>query len=255
MLLGLIFMSNLTWAWGPTGHRIVAEIAENHLNHKAKKEIQKIIGKQSMAYWATWGDFVKSDPAYKHADSWHYVNFPADLNRTQFDLELKNSSDKNLYKRIQLLIQDLKNRKNLTEKENQENLYFLIHLLGDLHQPLHIGREEDMGGNKINVKWFNGNTNLHTLWDSKLIDFQKYSYSEYAHLLDIYSKKEAKHRMHGTLEDWLFDSHQKANRIYASVQPNDKLSYRYNYDHVQLLEEQLLQGGLRMAKVLNEIFG
>lgn len=168
-------------------------------------------------------------------------------------MEMKESSEENLYKRIQILIQDLKNRKNFTEKQTQENLYFLIHLIGDMHQPLHIGRKEDMGGNKIQVKWFNGSTNLHSLWDSKLIDFQKYSYTEYARLLDVHPKKDLKHWTEGNLEEWLYDSYQKANHIYNSVEPNEKLSYRYNYDYIQLLEEQLLKGGLRMAKVLNEI--
>lgn len=132
---------------------------------------------------------------------------------------------------------------------------FLIHLVGDLHQPLHVGRAEDLGGNKINVTYFGQNTNLHSLWDSKLVEDQKYTYTEFANLLDIKSKDEVKQIQSGTLEEWLFDSHKIANSIYYQTPKDSKLSYDYNYRFESTLERQLLYGGLRLAKVLNDIFG
>ncbi|SMC34020.1 S1/P1 nuclease [Moheibacter sediminis] len=249
-----LFATIQAYAWGTTGHRVVAEIAENHLSNKAKKQLKKIIGEQPLAYWANWGDFVKSNPDWKMADSWHYINFPSGLSQLDFEENLNNSSDENLYKRSLIIIDELKNNKNLSLQKKQENLYFLIHLIGDAHQPLHIGREEDLGGNKIQVEWFRDQTNLHSLWDTKLVDFQNYSYTEYAEVLDFHDKKFNQNLTHGNLNNWLFDSYQKAEIIYNNAKSGDKLSYKYNYDNVSMLEEQLLKGGLRLAKVLNHVF-
>lgn len=253
--IGLFILSNSAFAWGTTGHRVIAEIAENHLNCKAKRQIKKLIGNQPLAYWSNWADFIKSDPNWKMADSWHFVNFDAGMDRAAFDQSLKNSTDQNLYKRTQLIIEDLKNHKNQTHQKNQENLYFLVHLLADGHQPFHIGREEDLGGNKIEVEWFRKKTNIHAVWDSDLIEFQNYSYTEYVEVLDFRDKKYNKLLVEGSLEDWLYDSYLKTEHLYATVQPGDQLWFKYNYDHVAILEEQLLKAGLRLAKVLNEVFG
>lgn len=253
-IAGCFLTSSYSFAWGTTGHRVVVEIAESHLNCKAKRQIKKIIGKQPLAYWANWPDFIKSNPDWKMADSWHYLNFPSGLNRSDFDVNLENSSDENLYKRTLIIINELKNHKNLSLQKKQENLYFLIHLIGDTHQPLHIGREEDLGGNKIEVEWFKNTTNIHSLWDSKLVDFQQYSYTEYAEVLDFHDKKFNKTLTAGNLNDWLYDSYQKAEDIYANTKAGDKLWYNYNYQYISTLEEQLLKGGLRLAKVLNEVF-
>lgn len=245
----------MVWAWGTTGHRVVVEIANNHLTNKAKRQISKIIDNQPLVYWANWPDFIKSNPAYKESDSWHYLNFPAGLSRETFQKELENSTDANLYKRTLKIIDDLKNHKNLPLEQKRENLYYLIHLLGDSHQPLHIGRAEDLGGNKFIVEWFKTPTNLHSLWDSKLIDFQMYSYSEYAYVLDYHDKKYNQTLLEGTFEDWLYDTYLKSELIYESAKPGEQLSYVYNYQYVSVLEEQLLKGGHRLAKILNSIFG
>lgn len=240
-------------AWGTTGHRVVAEVAEQHLNRKAKRAIKKIIGDQKLAYWANWPDFIKSDPSWKYADGWHYVNIPGNLSRDAFDKELEASTDANLYKKALFFIEELKD-KNLSLKKKQEYLYFLVHMIGDAHQPLHIGRFEDLGGNKVSVEWFRKKTNLHTLWDSKLVDFEQYSYTEYTRVLNIHDKKYNAQLASGTLLDWIYDSYSLANEIYK-IEPEASLSYRYHFDHKQNVESQLLKGGLRLAKVLNSIFG
>lgn len=248
-----LLQSTAIFAWGTTGHRVIAEIAERNLNKKAKKELKKIIGNQQLAYWANWPDFIKSDPTWKFADSWHYLNLPGNLNRLDFDKELNRSTDENLYKRALLLIEELKSN-TLTLEEKQQKLYFLIHIIGDAHQPLHIGRADDLGGNRVKVEWFRKPTNLHSLWDSALVDFDKYSYTEYATVLDIHGKVYNKTLVTGSLEDWIFDSYTRANTIYKSTEENENLSYRYHFDFKDTVEEQLLKGGLRLAKLLNEIY-
>lgn len=250
-----ILTSSVASAWGTTGHRVIAEIAENHLTGKAKRNIKKLVGNQPLAYWSNWADFIKSNPDWKMADTWHFVNFEAGMDRTAFDQSLENSTDQNLYKRTKLIIEDLKNHKQNSLQKNQENLYFLLHLVADGHQPFHIGRQEDLGGNKIEVEWFRKKTNIHAVWDSDLIEFQNYSYTEYVEVLDFRDKKYNKLLVEGSLEDWLYDSYLKTEHLYSTVKPGDQLWFKYNYDHVAILEEQLLKAGLRLAKVLNEVFG
>lgn len=97
---------------------------------------------------------------------------------------------------------------------------FPIHIVGDMAQPMHTGRAGDLGGNKIDVTYFGKKTNLHSVWDSDLIDSQKYSYTEFAKLIDIKSKDEVKKVQSGTLADWIYETHKLANNIYANT-PSD----------------------------------
>ncbi len=254
-LLTGFFVSVYSYAWGLTGHRVIAEIAENHLNCRAKHQIKKMFGKEKMAYWANWPDFIKSDTTgvWKEASVWHYVNIDPQTDFKSFEAELKKQAGPSLYTQIEVLSQKVKNKK-LPLQERKTSVIFLIHLLGDLSQPMHTGRAGDLGGNKIEVTYFGQKTNLHSVWDGKLIDSQKYSYTEYAHLLDIKTKKEVQEIQKGTLEDWLYDSHKIANTIYAQTPNGSQLSYDYQYKFNDTLERQLLYGGLRLAKLLNDLF-
>lgn len=254
LLLTAFLTFNFGYSWGTTGHRIVAEIAENHLSGHAKRQLKKIIGGQKLAYWANWPDYIKADTTgvWKPTEKWHYVNINPQPNRKTFTDSLIAQSGPNLYTQIKTLSAQIKD-KNTSKKDKEIALRFLIHLVGDLAQPLHVGRAEDLGGNTIKLKFFGDNTNLHSLWDSKLVDSQKYSFSEYARVLDVKSKEENRQIQSGSLEDWFFDSHQMANRIYSQTAADTSYSYDYNYKFQPLLERQLLYGGLRLAKILNEV--
>ena len=253
-LLGAFLASSNALAWGLTGHRVVSEIADQNISNKTKKEISKIIGKQRLAYWANWPDFIKSDDSWKHADSYHYVNIPGNLNRQDFDIALDATGEENMYKKGLFLINELKNNNNLTLEQKQHDLYFLIHIIGDAHQPLHVGRPDDLGGNRIKVEWFRDKVNIHTVWDSKLVDYENYSYTEYSNLLNLKTKTERKAIQEGTYKDWIYGSYILANTIYGNVKMDDKLGYRYHFDNKFIVEDQMLKGGLRLAKVLDDIF-
>ncbi|MGL6039150.1 MAG: S1/P1 nuclease [Soonwooa sp.] len=255
LMLLSISTSIYSYAWGLTGHRIIAEIAENHLDGRARRQIKKIMGQERLAYWANWPDFIKSDKTgmWKEASSWHYVNINPQTDYKAFEENLKAQAGPSLYTQIGVLSSQIKSDKT-SEKDRKIALIFLVHLLGDLAQPMHTGRSEDLGGNKINVTYFGERSNLHSVWDGKLVDSQKYSYTEYAKLLDIKTKDEVKAIQAGTFEDWLYDSHKIANEIYAATPNDSKLGYDYQYQFNEVMERQLLYGGLRLAKVLNDIF-
>lgn len=241
------------FSWGLTGHRVVAEIAEQHLSKKARKELKKIIGKETLALWSNWADFIKSDSTWNHASKWHYVDLPGHMSRENFITDLKKLPPKNLYTQIQEMQAQLKD-KSLPIAQRRNALAFLVHLVGDLHQPLHVGRDEDQGGNKIVVYWFGEKTNLHTVWDSEFINSQQYSYTEYARLLNIASDNQVKVWQSSSLEDWFYESHEVSDAIYDATPTESKLSYKYNYQFQKVLNDQMLKGGVRLAKLINQAF-
>lgn len=243
-------------AWGPTGHRVVAEIASFRLSNQAKLAIQRIIGNESLAMIANWPDFIKSDTTgkYNHTSPWHYLDFPGHCTRAEFDRIMAEAKGENLYSQTLAMIAQLKDPK-VSIPQKRFALTFLVHMIGDMHMPLHVGRDEDMGGNKIQVSWFDRPTNLHRVWDEHLIDFQQYSYTEYANNLHrVTSAARAQEIRKGSIADWMWESHVLSDKIYDRTHPGDKLSYRYNFLFVEDLNGQLLKGGVRLARVLNEIF-
>jgi hypothetical protein len=132
-------------------------------------------------------------------------------------------------------------------------LRILIHLAGDMHQPLHC-RGESSGGNDIKITWFNNPSNLHTLWDSELINFQQLSYTEYVKAINYPTAGEIKSWQSDVTSKWAFESYQLGEGILKEAQTNTKLSYRYNFDHIKTVNQQLLKAGVRLAGVLNQIF-
>lgn len=240
-------------AWGVTGHRVIGRVAEQHLTKKARKAIADIIGQESLAWWANWPDFIKSDTNWRHASAWHYVNLPVHTAKDEFVKGLRGLAVESLYSQIPKMLEKVKN-KSLPQSERRDALAFLIHFMGDLHQPLHVGQAEDQGGNKVTVYWFDKKTNLHSVWDTYLVDFQEFSFSEYASEIDRVGKAQAKALQAGSLEDWFYESHAAAADIYDSTPNESKLSYPYNFKYKALLDQQLLKGGLRLAALLNQAF-
>lgn len=244
-----------SFAWGTTGHRVVAEIAQRHLSKKAIKGVKELIGDERLAYWANWPDFIKSDTTHTwdKASKWHYVDLPGNIDKETFNQDLEQLHGENLFTQITAMVTQLKD-KSLPLEKRKNALSFLIHLIGDLHQPLHVGRDEDQGGNKITVYWFEKKTNLHSLWDSGLIDSEQYSYTEFATVLDVANKEQVNTWQQSSLKDWFYESHVLADKVYSLTPPDSKLSYKYVYVFQHDLEMQLLKAGVRLAQVLNEAF-
>ncbi len=256
LLLAALFLSLplQSMAWGMLGHRVVGEIAQRNMTCKAKKQVEKILGGESVAMASNWADFVKSDPSYKYLDSWHYVNFKEGLTYDAFVNNLQQDTATNIHTKLNMLVAELK-KKDLPMEKKQMYLRLVIHMVGDIHQPMHAGRPEDLGGNRVKLFWFGESTNLHRLWDSDLIESQNLSYTEYSTHLNKTTKAERKELMKQPISQWLYDSYLISNKIYSGVEPEQRLSYRYNYDNLETLNQQLLKGGIHLAALLNEIFG
>ena len=260
-LIALLFVSMLpATAWGPKGHDVVAAIAEHHLTCKAKRQISKLLDGKSIVYYSSWMDNIQNSPywedGYNKTKTWHYANVDKGLT---YETMQKNENGDVVTALTMLTDEMLDNYKHLTDSMKVDYLKMIVHMVGDLHCPMHAGRLSDLGGNRMKVKWFRQDTNLHSVWDSKMIDSaRKWSYTEWCDQLDRKDRKYRKEVMSGTYEDWFTETVEAAADIYEYVESMDQaspnLSYQFVYDFSPLLEERLLHAGYRLAYVLNEIF-
>jgi hypothetical protein len=249
----LIYTPSQTMAWGLLGHRVVGQIAECYLTKKTQREVQKILGNETLAMASNWADLIKSEPAYNYLSNWHFINLTAGLSTEQLSFILKRDTVTNAYTQIHFLTTELKN-KALDQSKKQVYLRLLIHIVGDVHQPMHTGHFEDLGGNKIQLSWFGRNSNLHQVWDSDLIDSKQLSYTEYANSINFISKSLRDSLQAEEPGKWVQDSYLLSSRIYSNVRSGDKLSYRYIYDNQAIADKQLLKGAIHLAGLLNNIF-
>ncbi|NKI33452.1 S1/P1 nuclease [Croceivirga thetidis] len=242
--------ANANMIWGRKGHRVIGHLAEKHLTRKAKRAINELLDGHSLAFASTYADEIKSDNAFRAYFNWHFVNYPLDRTYTESTKDERGD----IITAIETCKRYLTD-KNATRGDKVFHLKFLIHLIGDLHQPLHAGRAEDRGGNDIQVQWFGQGSNIHRVWDTNMLETYGMSYYELGDELNrITKKKERKRLQEGTVVDWLEESHVLAADIYGSVQVGEKLGYDYGYEFNPVLFERLRKGGFRLARILNEIF-
>jgi hypothetical protein len=254
IILIFIYVPIRSFAWGTNGHRIVGEIASRYLTAKAKAEIAKILGHESIAMASNWADFIKSDTSFRYLYNWHFVNFKPGLNYDDFRQVLKTDTSVNAYTKMNFLVKELK-KKDLTKDKKLLYLKLLIHIVGDLHQPLHASPEGTTGGNDIKLTWFNTPSNLHRVWDEHLIELQQLSYTEYVKAIDHTTVSERTKLQKQLPSEWVYNSYSIAEQLHKEIKEKEpKLGYRYDFDHIQLLNQQLVSGGVHLAGILNEIF-
>ncbi|HUR12124.1 MAG TPA: S1/P1 nuclease [Flavitalea sp.] len=254
-LLFLCFYAPVqSMAWGVLGHRIVGEIADSYLTAKTKAEIKKILGNESIAIASNWADFIKSDTSYKYLSTWHYVNFEKGLSYEEVKLVLKNDTTVNAYTKMNFLISELK-KKNLSQDKKIMYLRLLIHIVGDIHQPLHVSPVGSTGGNDIKLTWFTTPSNLHRVWDEHLVEFQQLSYTEYVKDINHTTLAQRKAWQMEPVTRWYYDSYVLAQQLHTGLGENPKLGYRYHFDYIKTVNEQLLKGGVHLAGILNGLFG
>ncbi|MGB0777687.1 MAG: S1/P1 nuclease [Flavobacteriaceae bacterium] len=247
-LIGLSLMAFVPF-WGANGHRAVGEIAQENLSKKASKKVDEILSGHSLAFVSTYADEIKSDDRFDQFYSWHYVNFDSG---EKYDPKTANPKG-DLVQGVNKCIEVLKDA-NSSLEDQQFYLKMLVHLIGDLHQPLHVGHGYDKGGNDVKVKWFYKNSNLHTIWDTKMIESYGMSYSELVDNVDRLNSEDKKSIQSGDLMDWVYESQALAEKVYASCEPGENLSYEYMYEYFPVVRSQLQKGGLRLAYILNGIY-
>ena len=237
-------------AWGQNGHRVTGAIAEPLLSRKAKAAITALIGNESLAEASTWADEMRSSPEpfwQETANPWHYVTVPS--GKTYAEVGAPPEGD--AYSALKQFAVTLKDPA-ATKEQKQLALRFSIHIIGDLHQPLHVGNGTDRGGNDRKVTFGRDETNLHAVWDGTLVDRQQLSYTEMTAFLSR-RLTPALTRQWSRPDPliWIGESAAIRDTIYPI---DDRLSFRYAFNQQEILDTRLMQAGVRMAAYFNDLF-
>ena len=238
------------WAWGQKGHDVTAYIAEQHLTPTAKAAVESILDGRSILYWANWLDNASHQRPLAYTKTWHYKNIDEGVRYEEAPANPAGDAVTAIKSRIEIL-----NNPESSLEERQLALKILIHVVGDIHMPLHMGHATDLGGNRIKVKFFNRENNLHSVWDSSLPESaHKWSYTEWQQQIDRANPALQTEIISGTVDDWAKETVAIASDVYTYFQPGANISYNDIARWTPTIEQQFLRGGLRLAYLLNTIF-
>ena len=255
IITSLIVLPNNAYSWGKKGHRVIAALAQRYLSDEALKAVQDIIGDDNHLWeLANWPDDIKSDKAkWGHVAPWHYLSIDDHENIYS---EFARSSRGDILSALHDLEEKIINDQ-LSKQERWQALALYIHFVGDIHQPLHVGNRHDRGGNDIRVEWFGDQTNLHSVWDTRLIEYWGLSFTELTESIDQRVDL-SKHAMaHQPIIEWAAESKKLRQQCYRGVNvgggKRSRLGYRYAYDNSQLAKQRLRDAGYRLAIRLNKL--
>lgn len=249
-------------AWGPIGHRVSAEIAEDNISGRTRAQIAAILGHEGLPEASTVPDEQRSNPApfwQEEAGPYHYVTLPQGRSVEQLVHPPEGDALTALERFTATLRSD-----SATREEKALALRFVVHVVSDLHMPLHAGNATDRGGNDFVVDWFEEPTNLHWVWDEGMILRQQLSYSEYT------ARLEARTTPHDVLAwwdadpaSWISESAALRDRIYPATSAElgmgtpeapAILRFSYHWEWMPVAEERLAQSGIRLAAYLDWVF-
>lgn len=244
-------MTLSAFGWGQKGHDTTAYIAECHLTPSAKDSISKILDGKSLVYYANWADNACHTSPYAYTKTWHYKN----IDEGQEYAKVKDIKEGTIVTALNEQISKL-NNPSTSNDDKWLALVLTIHFLGDIHQPMHMGRLSDRGGNKHDIKYFNSGTNLHSAWDSKLPESaHKWSYTEWQYNIDRETPEVEEQILDGgTPYSWGKETYEIAKKVYDTTPIGTNIAYDYIAEWTPVIELQFLRGGLRLADVLNEAF-
>ncbi len=248
-------MVNPALGWWAEGHRIVAEIASQRLNPKAKAEVAAILpAGQTLESIASWADDIRKER--KETGPWHYIDIPTSESRGDWSKYCpEQSCVATAIPKMEGILRDAK----ATREQRDEALRFLVHFVGDMHQPLHVGERSDHGGNAVKVTYDGQALNLHAAWDGKLMEAWFKLDPDARKQLDAGAPSGERAALAaGSLDDWLWES--LAVSRDAVYGPLDRcqcavLDQTYLEQSVPVMRLQLLRAGERLGRVLNETLG
>ncbi|HWE76114.1 MAG TPA: S1/P1 nuclease [Stellaceae bacterium] len=241
------------FAWGSEGHRIVAEIAEQRLEPDTAKQVRDLLAIEnstSLADVANWADQIR--PQRAETASWHFVDIP--INADAYDASRDCAGGNCVVAKIEQFASELHDT-SLPPQERLESLKFLVHFVGDVHQPLHASDNNDRGGNKVRVVFEGHRTNLHAVWDTGILapavngDERAYALqlNKEIRLLQVTEWPKA------SPEQSANESHAIAvSMIYGKLAHSDTLPSEYERDTLPIVNERLERAGIRLAATLND---
>ncbi|GGB17807.1 hypothetical protein GCM10011511_47020 [Puia dinghuensis] len=254
-ILAIVIVAVGLLSWGVTGHRTVGKIAEKHLTPAARAAVQELLGSETLADVSTWADEVRGQAEYRHTSPWHYINLPLGLSYDEFRQQVEGMSGENVYSALRQLEREVADPATPREKK-VEALKFIVHFVGDLHQPMHVSRAEDRGGNTIQLNYKGNGTNLHSVWDGNLIDGLGLSYEQLAERVDHATPEQMSQWQKDPLVKWMWESYTISSKLYAEVDAmkSRAVGDQYYQEHIGIVEQRLEQAGIRLAGVLNSLF-
>ncbi|MBU3005090.1 S1/P1 nuclease [Paraglaciecola arctica] len=243
-------MSFQALSWGQVGHRVTGAIAEQYLTPQAQLAIKQLLVNEDLAEASTYADEMRADPSefwQKTASPWHYV----DVYDGKKYSDVAPPPEGNAVTALELFTKQLKSKQTSLAKK-QLALRFIVHIIGDLHQPFHAGNGLDRGGNDVKLKFFWEESNLHRVWDSGLIDRQQLSYTEWSNILSRkITKKQAQNWKELDPKVWVAES----AKLRANLYPDqDELSWDYQFQNLPIVKQRLQMAGVRIAAYLNSVF-
>lgn len=240
LLVCLAFSTFEAKAWGLLGQQVTVQVAEKYLSSQARQEIDRLLNGKRLSDLASWADQVRRSPEWVYTGNWHYINVPDSFKYVPSDI----------VGAIQL------SRENLsTELEDGQRLIwlkFLIHFMGDIHQPLHVGRPEDRGGNSTKVKFRGKIVNLHSLWDGILLNERKLDVG--AFVKRLVSQERPTGELSKSFDPALVVEENFKQRGFVYSFSQDEIDENYATKAMEIVDERLWTGGIRLASALNEAF-
>ena len=254
-LVGILCGSVCAFGWGGEGHSLIARIAWEEMTPTAKARVAEILGPGvTMASIASWADSVRNER--RETGTWHYVDIPID--KPHLDMERDCPKGDCVLAKIEDFRKALKDPAT-PAVQRREALMFLVHFVGDMHQPLHCSDNKDRGGNEVRVQFGTGRpSNLHSLWDSGLLG----KMGKEDDLFAVYSRESAKRYKKlskGTVADWAEESHKAAVKVTYGLLPKvaagtpEPIDAKYEQKADPLIKQQIEKAGARLARVLNEV--
>jgi len=248
-----VLCTNAALAWGGTGHRVIAALAEANLSPKAKATIEKYLDGQSIVEFASWMDHVRETPEYKYSNGWHTA--PVDAKLLHTDSIARKTGDA-----ITATIDSIKTLVDYQKKRPETvalHIKFLVHMIPDFHCPGHVSYSSitysfDITANGKAVPY-------HDIWDSHVVDAHKLSLNQWVKRLNTLSVDEIHKIRAGSPRDWFHQNALDSLVIYKWVKPGAKLNDDKYTDFIAksrpLTESQMQKAGYRLAGVLNALFG
>ncbi|APE26874.1 S1/P1 nuclease [Aurantiacibacter gangjinensis] len=249
-------------AWGPTGHRVSADIAAENIDGRTRAEIEAIMGHEGLPEGSTWPDEQRSNPEafwQEEAGPFHYVTLPDGVSAEQLEHPPEGDAATALERFTAVLRDDA-----ATREDKQRALRFVVHLVSDLHMPLHVGNGTDRGGNDVVVDWFDERTNLHWVWDEGMILRQHLSFTEYSERLQQrITPEQTIAWWDADPVTWMDESAELRDQVYPEYGRETGfgtrdipviLRYDYHWRWMPTVEHRLAQSGIRLAAYLDWVF-
>jgi hypothetical protein len=244
------------WAWGTDGHRAVARVAEARLSDKARTAVQALLGTETLVDVANWADGVRGT-THPATFNWHFTDVPINVRRFNRARDCRLDPEKGdcsvaALERLTAILRDT----SKSEVERREALKFIVHIIGDIHQPLHSAeRDHDEGGNLVNVT-VNGETvNLHQVWDRRIIALaQENETTLTRHAEDWLKSQNERVVASGSFIDWTLEGHDISRDIVYRHADDHVIDAAERAEGIRIIRKRIARAGVRLAAVLNRAF-